>query len=55
MEFTKRVATEEMSISERKAGQYVIAELQYAFGQHRIQVWHEDNGMTYPDVIGHQF
>jgi hypothetical protein len=42
--------------AEWRDGRYVLAELKYLFGQHRIQVWHyrqEDD--EFPDVIGIQF
>ena len=55
MKFEPREVTLDSSISERQVGNYVIVELQYLFGQHRIQVWNEDPTYSYPDVIGQQF
>jgi hypothetical protein len=41
MEFTPRDPTTPEAIHEWTAGRYVIAELAYLYGQHRIQIWEE--------------
>jgi hypothetical protein len=57
MKFEKRANTEMSSINEWQAGKYVIAELAFAFGQHRIQIWYYFHGLDspYPDVVPPNF
>ena len=40
MTFTPSPLTTSMSIQEWTAGPYTIAEMLFAYGQHRVQVWH---------------
>lgn len=44
----------ERSLNEWRAGRWTIAELPFAFGQHRIQVWFHGSG-AHPDVVGLNF
>lgn len=41
MNFQLRENTTPYSIHEWSSGRYVIAELNFMFGQHRIQIWDE--------------
>lgn len=55
MKFVKRDNTEISSINEWACGVWVIVELAFLFGQHRIQLWHELPHLNYPDVVPPNF
>ena len=55
MEFKSREPTTGNSLREWEAGPYVVAELAYAFGQHRIQIWHKLPHFGCPDVVPPNF
>jgi len=40
VKFTKRENTTSASINEWTSPNFVVAELAFMFGQHRVQIWH---------------
>jgi len=56
MKFVPRPCNPENgSLNEWVSGEWVIVELAYTFGQHRIQLWHELPHLNYPDVVPPNF